>query len=67
MAELQVALVLPVGLSPGVLGGVGPLQGFLVEFVLQLALLELSAVCSALLQKEKGGGARSATAPPPPE
>ena len=51
VAELQVALVLPVRLAPGMLGRIGPLQGFPIKLVLQLALLELGTIGPTLLQQ----------------
>lgn len=54
MAELQVALVLPVRLPPGMLGCIGPLQGFPIKLVLQLTLLELGTIGPTLLQHTTG-------------
>lgn len=56
VAELQVALVLSVGLPPRVLGGVGSLQGPPVELVLQLALLKLGTICTAVLREQNSDG-----------
>lgn len=54
MAELQVALVLPIRLPPGMLGRIGPLQGFPIKLVLQLTLLELGTIGPTLLQHTTG-------------
>lgn len=54
VAEFQVAFVLPVGLPPGVLWSVRPLQGFPIKLILQLTLLELGAISPTLLQHTLG-------------
>lgn len=54
VAELQVALVLPVSPPPGMLRRVRPRQGLPIELVLQLTLLELGTVSPTLLQHTLG-------------
>lgn len=50
VCELQVALVFSICFPPRVFGGVGSVQSVLIKLRLQLALLELRTVRTAILQ-----------------